>query len=90
MLETDHVDLPQFSSTVYRKARVTHVCCECQRTIKKRDDYICVTGRWDDGFAYYKICARCWRLRNKVQSITDYAICFGGLREAIRDEIDNR
>lgn len=90
MLDVDHLDLPQFCSTDHRTARVQHTCCECQRTIKKRDNYVHVAGRWDDYFAYFKFCARCWRLRNKIQAKTGYGIFYGGLRETIRDEKDYR
>ncbi len=90
VLEFDDCVQADFYAEAHRKARVRHVCCECQRTIEKRAHYTRVTGSWDGSFAYYKICARCWRLRNKIQDKTNYAIGFGCLREAIQNEKENR
>ena len=90
MIDTDHLCMPEFFNETRPKARAAHRCCECWRTIKPGDSYVRAVGKWDGYFDTFKISTRCDRLRNKILKKTGYAIGFGYLREAIREEIDNR
>jgi hypothetical protein len=62
------------------RARKNHICCECNRTIKRGEIYERIRGKWDGEWAEFKTCLGCARLRS--------AICncfFGSLAEDVME-----
>ena len=50
---------PDFWTSVDRKANKNHVCCECNREIKKGETYNYSSGKWDGTIKDYKTCKDC-------------------------------
>jgi len=50
---------PDFWTSVDRKANKNHVCCECNREIKKGEKYNYASGKWDGAIKDYKTCKDC-------------------------------
>ena len=74
---------PECMTTVWRKARKEHRCCECYRTIEKGEKYQYISGIWDGAPSSFKTCRQCAQIRD------DYGCCayFGDLREYIWDSL---
>ena len=46
------------------KARKTHKCCACHRSIEPGEEYEYVSGIWDGDFDTYKTCIDCLSIRD--------------------------
>ena len=66
---TDYDDSPVFFAEVWRRARVSHVCCECRGIINPGEDYQTLSGKWDGGVLSYKTCAACVDLRDSMNAV---------------------
>ena len=77
-------EMPSISTTVMRKAREHHVCCECKRKIYPKELYQEVKGCWNGKWATYKTCESCSDLRDLLEAdlYADENIAFGYLDEA--------
>lgn len=53
-------DIPSAFSTVTRKARKQHKCCECKKEIQPGELYQYSSGIWDGRPDSYKQCLNCW------------------------------
>lgn len=62
-VESD-MDGPEFCDTSYVKARKSHTCIECRRTIKKGELYEYTAGKWDGEFDTMKTCNDCLSVRS--------------------------
>lgn len=85
-----YIDEPDVFSQREVVARKRHQCVECDRGIKPGDTYEQSRGLWDGKWSSFKTCARCARLRSKVQGLMldawgDGCIAFGDLKEQIRE-----
>ena len=67
------------------KARKEHTCEDCTATIGPGDKYTVFSGVWSFGPARYKICAKCWAIRDEYEDAM--AMTFGDLGEFL---IENR
>lgn len=70
---TQDFDSPRLLETKTRKARKTHICCECGQAIKSGQKYEHIRGLWEK-FEEYHTCLGCSRLRDAIGSCE-----FGGL-----------
>jgi hypothetical protein len=61
-----HADYPTIIEERLLKARVTHICCECQREIKPGTRYKRVKGAWSGKWSRYNVCIPCDKLRTKL------------------------
>ena len=68
-----------------RKARKTHICCECGETIEKGDLYRYESGIWEGEPKDYKTCVDCLSVRDTFCC----SFVYGGLWEDMQDMIDN-
>ncbi len=69
-----------------RKARVAHLCYECDVTIRPGDLYVVISGVWDGGpasFAYCDSCATIERLA--CSAIPGFCYTFGSLNECVSE-----
>jgi hypothetical protein len=55
---------PEFHRAVTRKAIKEHVCCECNRTIRRGEKYEYVSGMWDAYISNHKTCGDCLSIRD--------------------------
>ena len=53
----------EFATDKIVKARTSHKCDECNRTIEKGELYEKTTGKWEGEFYTYKTCSDCLSLR---------------------------
>ena len=44
------------------KSRKEHICCECGSEIPKGDEYVRITGIWDEEWSCYKQCLGCHKV----------------------------
>lgn len=44
---------------IIRKARKSHLCCECHRTIEKGEKYEYISSLFDGSWDHYHLCAHC-------------------------------
>ena len=56
--EIDDENVTIFINTI-RKARKSHLCNECGRTIARKEPYHFLSGLWDGRFDSYKTCLHC-------------------------------
>jgi hypothetical protein len=49
----------EFASTIERRARKPHRCCECRETISPGQRYVIHVGIWDWEWSRYKQCIEC-------------------------------
>ncbi len=71
-----------FASTVTRRAKKPHVCCECRESIPAGATYESCTGCWDGHFSTYKTCASCVEIRN-------HFACNGWMFEQVWQDIED-
>lgn len=76
-------ELPSVSSTIVRKARVEHRCCECNETIVRGETYEIIHGCWEGKWQNFKTCTNCslWRMEAYVHSYGDEGLAFGELSD---------
>ncbi len=55
----DVVEQPDFYNERRQRARKEHVCCACRMTIRRRDLYVYIAGKWDGELETYRHCLRC-------------------------------
>jgi hypothetical protein len=79
--ETPGADVFDESS---RRARKTHVCCECGQLINPGERYQYVRGLWDGAWQSFKTCEICVRIR---RDIFPCGYEYGTLREFLRTEV---
>ena len=81
------VETTRLYSETYHTARKPHVCCECNSTIDKGDEYQKISGLWDGYFSTYKTCAFCADVRREALSTldlnSDEGIPLGNLWECV-------
>lgn len=58
---------PECCSKTTRKARKTHCCDECRRTIQLGESYEYISGVWEGEPGQYKTCEACVILREHVR-----------------------
>lgn len=68
-----------------RRARCTHKCYECGRTINPGERYTVESGLWDGEWRTFKTCADCLSVRESMFS----SYLFGTLWEGIGEYIDD-
>lgn len=82
-------EAPQVCSTMERKARTSHQCCECGEAISSGERYEYTSGVWDNRGASFKTCRRCAGVRNwfvgECLPSYDCAPCFGALWDDATD-----
>lgn len=61
---TESFDRPKVCTVKDVRARKQHSCCECGRTIERRETYELVKGLWDGRWETYKTCLGCTRIRD--------------------------
>ncbi len=66
-----------------RKARKSHTCCECRRTIQPGEPYEHVWGVWEGKPDTYKTCQHCVGLREYVRA---HVPCFCWAYENMRED----
>ncbi len=75
-------EMPQAFSSVTRKARKTHKCCECGRTINAGEKYQYSSGIWDGEPDSFKQCLNCNEIMLAAEKLDDYdSPAFRDLRE---------
>ena len=60
----DGGDGPEASTTTIRKARKSHVCCECGETINRGDKHEHISGIWDGEPSRFRTCLTCVEIRD--------------------------
>ena len=53
---------PDFWTSVNRKAKKPHTCCECDVEIKKGEIYNFCSGKWEGEVKSYKTCGDCRKI----------------------------
>ena len=76
---------PDFYEDIFRVARKKHICCECGSIIYPGEKYRVFSGKWDHGFARYKMCMLCSDAWGVVWAEIDECVCFGSLWEVAID-----
>ncbi len=86
-------EVPTFYQEQPRRARRTHRCCECRRTIAAGEVYLNSFGIWDGTPAEYCTCAECHEVREDLRAEmprghvydeeTACALAFGNLAEEL-------
>lgn len=80
-------ELPQYYKCKERKARKSHVCCECMAPIVPGEKYLQVNGCWDyvpQVFRQHLLCAQaCEFVRDAT--LVENCLSFGELKEWYRD-----
>lgn len=75
-------DSPDAFRSTERRARKSHVCCECREEIKKGDYYQYSSGVWGGDPLDFKQCMNCHEIMDFAASFDGYdPPCFGDLRE---------
>ena len=78
--------MPSIFNVWIPKARVRHICCECESTINPGEKYEKCSGLWDD-FATYKTCLFCAGVRDDARNTfdlnSDEGFPFGELWECV-------
>lgn len=62
---------PDAFKTEQRKARVSHKCCECGKTIEPGELYQYSSGIWDSEPCRYKQCSNCYALFDAAGKFAD-------------------
>ena len=65
----NYEDGPDVFNEVLKKARKSHVCCECRSIINIGDEYQNITGLWDGHWSEYKTCEKCADLRESLEEV---------------------
>ena len=75
-----------------RKARKTHLCCECYGKIQPGELYHLHKGVLDGEWEQYKICSDCQELREEIEKKSNFGaddgLAFGYLAEEIEESRD--
>ena len=74
-----------FYNAELRKARKTHICCECGNAILSGSRYEYVVGEWDGDFLKFDTCALCLEIR--IAFSCDGSWVFSTLWEDFRESI---
>ena len=83
-------DYPEMYSKDVRIARKVHKCCECGRTIKPKEKYEHVAGKWEGYFDTFDTCIYCIELREWVtNNIPCFCWAHGNMREDARNAVDD-
>lgn len=77
-----------FCRTETRKARKSHRCCECRKTIQPGQRYEVCSGSWDGGIQTFKTCQSCVEIRAKFSC--GGAFIFKALWNTLREELYQR
>jgi len=77
-------DFEQVSSTSNPRARKTHVCCECHRTINIGEQYELYKGLWDGNWDAYKTCIDCKSVRDVLFCSWTYEIMWDDIADQFR------
>ncbi len=59
MCSNDYYDVASVYCQTLRKARKEHTCSECNRIIRKQEEYCNVFGVWDNRVSIFKTCSHC-------------------------------
>ena len=81
----DDYVVPEFYSSVIRKSKKEHTCCECGRVISSNEQYENVYGKWDGNIEEFKTCCDCLSIRNAM--FCD-GVVHGSIIEDLRNHID--
>ena len=81
-------DYPEAISSVKRKARKHHECCECGSSIGVNEEYQYTSGIWEGRPHSFKQCMPCNSLFIELSSEADY-IDEGPAFEGIREHLFN-
>ena len=75
--------MSDFGSTSTRKVRKEHQCEECNRTIRKGEQYERHAGVWEGKFFTFVSCGHCAALRQQISDIDPefWEGAFGGVGE---------
>jgi hypothetical protein len=76
MCECSDYDPPEFMRERNVKAKKTHCCCECLRSIWPGETYRNTDGKWDGRMETFKTCLDCLELAKRSG---DECRCFGQL-----------
>lgn len=79
-------EIPTCYGCEHRKARKSHVCCECDGVIQRDETYHYHSGVWDGVGASFKVCEECEELRDVIDSRCTYVdelVPFGELSESV-------
>jgi hypothetical protein len=73
--------MSDFAATKATKARATHQCEECWRTIHPGETYHRTAGSWEGDFFTIKACGHCCAFRKHISEADDYyyECYFGGV-----------
>lgn len=77
-------DYPKMIVYKTMRAKKTHICCECQREIKKGIQYKNISGLWSGKWEKYRVCIPCDELRDKL-ACDDGIPAFGEVGEWARE-----
>lgn len=80
---TDDWEQGSFQCVTNPKARKEHKCCECSRTIVKRQMYERYAGCWGGSMECYKTCMDCVNIRDGLRCGNGFI--FGELWNDIRE-----
>lgn len=61
-------DPPEFCTVTTPRARKEHRCYECGGRILKGEEYSYTAGKWDGMMSTFKVCERCWSIKQWVQN----------------------
>ena len=56
-----------FDSHIVKRARKAHRCTDCREDILPGESYEHIAGVWEGDFETYKVCARCYWDRSRVE-----------------------
>jgi hypothetical protein len=76
-------EMPEFFIEEWRKARKPRPCGECSRTIKPKEGYWYFTGKWNGEVSNYWHCARCHRVREAIEKVSDCCVPLGQMLEEL-------
>lgn len=87
MCMIDDADRFECSSITTSKARKTHICTECGRTIHPKETYERFTGLLDNKFHTFKTCSHCFAARQWLVKHCG-GFVFGFVEEELREHFD--
>jgi len=81
---------PEFYRQNVVKVRKVHRCDECGCDIRPGEACEAFVGKWDGIVSTYRTCERCLAFRKWYDANRPcFCWCFGGVFEAVRDDIEN-
>jgi hypothetical protein len=84
-IDSSDITAPAFCrERVVQRARVGHLCAECDRAIEPGESYLYVSGRWEDYFGALKICQDCQSI---IQEFFSCGYHLGRVRASLRGHV---